>query len=133
VLDRRSAGYWYKSDRTGSAIVQQDLLFAEEMHDDLPLVNRLRDDLRRWRDSGYRVASNLSRELLAHWAREDRPQRLFFCQREAVEALIYLAELRLPRKQAGRSPMRPEPLPPTPAMTPLPCLRQVRRDPISYG
>ena len=99
VLDRRPAGYWYKTDRTGSAIVQQDL-FADEMHDDLPLVNRLRDDVRRWRESGYRGASNVTRELLAHWAREDRPRRLFFCQREAVETLIYLAELRLPRKSS---------------------------------
>ena len=46
MLDRRPAGDWYKADRTGSTVVQQDF-FADEMHDDLPLVNRLRDDVRR--------------------------------------------------------------------------------------
>ena len=94
---RRTAGYWFKTDRTGSA---QGDLFADELHDDLPLVNRLRDDVRRWGESGYRGASVVTRELLNHWAREDLPRRLFFCQREAVETLIYLAELRLPGKSS---------------------------------
>ena len=60
---RRPASYWYKTERTGSAQLE---LFAEEERDDLPLVNLLRDDVRRWRDSGYRGASNVTRELLAH-------------------------------------------------------------------
>src|SRR5438552_177235 len=81
---RRPAGYWYKTERTGSA---QRELFAEEEFDDLPLVNRLREDVRRWCQADYRGASAVSRELLRHWARADRPRRLFFCQREAVETL----------------------------------------------
>ncbi|MDS4070461.1 MAG: DEAD/DEAH box helicase family protein [Candidatus Competibacter sp.] len=94
---RRPASYWYRTERTGSA---QAEMFAEEERDDLPLVNRLRADVKRWRESGYRGASNVTRELLAHWTRPDRPRRLFFCQREAVETLIYLAELRLPGKSS---------------------------------
>ena len=93
---RRLAGYWYKTERTGST---QGELFAEEERDDLPLVNRLREDVRRWRDADYRGASTVTKELLRHWARADRPRRLFFCQREAVETIIYLAEMRIP----GRS------------------------------
>lgn len=93
---RRPAGYWYKTERTGTA---QLSLLAEEERDDLPLVNALRDDVRRWRESGYRGASAVTRDLLHHWARMDRHRRLFFCQREAAETIIYLAELRL----AGRS------------------------------
>lgn len=85
----------YRTERTGSS---QSELFAEEERDDLPLVNRLRADVKRWRDSGYRGASNVTRELLTDWTRPDRPRRLFFCQQEAVETLIYLAELRLPGK-----------------------------------
>lgn len=94
---RRPASYWYRTERTGSA---QGEMFAEEERDDLPLVNRLRADVKRWRESGYRGASNVTRELLNHWTRPDRPRRLFFCQREAVETLIYLAELRLPGKSS---------------------------------
>ena len=93
---RRLAGYWYKTDRTGAA---QRELFAEEERDDLPLVNLLRDEVRRWRQSGYRGATSVTRELLTHWASFDRPRPLFFCQREAIETIIYLAEMRIP----GRS------------------------------
>ena len=93
---RRPAGYWYKTERTGAA---QARLFAEEERADLPLVNALREDVERWRQAKYRGATNVTKELLRHWAREDLPRRLFFCQREAAETLIYLAELRIP----GRS------------------------------
>src|SRR5690242_14665018 len=88
---RRPASYWYRTEKTGSA---QARLFAEEERDDLPLVNLLREDIKRWREADYRGASNVTRELLHHWTREDRSRRLFFCQREAVETVIYLAEMR---------------------------------------
>jgi type III restriction enzyme len=71
-------------------------LFKEESEEDLPLVNRLREDVRRWRESGYRGASQITRELLAWWMRPDRPRRLFFCQRESVETMIYLLEIAIP-------------------------------------
>ena len=87
---RRDAGYWYKTQRTGSGQLQ---LFQEEERDDLPLVNALRDDVRRWRASNYRNATKVTRELLRHWTREDKERRLFFCQREAVETIIYIAEI----------------------------------------
>jgi type III restriction enzyme len=94
---RRPASYWYKTERTGSA--QKDL-FAEEERDDLPMVNLLRDDVRRWRQADYRGASNVTKELLRWWANPKRGRRLFFCQREAVETVIYLAELRIPGKSS---------------------------------
>jgi type III restriction enzyme len=92
---RRPASYWYTTKKVGSG--QQDLL-AEEERDDIELVNRLRRDVARWRSTGYRGASGVTRELLAYWTRADRvvPSRLFFCQVEAVETLIYLLELGLP-------------------------------------
>lgn len=88
---RRPASYWYKTERTGSA---QMSLLAQEQQDDLPLPNLLREDVRRWRDADYRGATLATRGLLRHWAREDRERRLFFGQREAVETIIYLAEMR---------------------------------------
>ena len=92
---RRDAGYWYKTERVGTG---QKGLFLEEDHDLLTLVNLLRKDVYRWREADYRGASSVTKELLRHWAREDRERRLFFCQREAVETLIYLAEIRIPGK-----------------------------------
>ncbi len=89
---RRKAGYWFKTKRTGSAQMQL-AGFAEENFDDLPLVNLLREDVQRWRDSKYENATQVTKQLLAHWSREDRPRRLFYCQLEAVETIIYLAEI----------------------------------------
>ena len=78
---RRPASYWFKTERTGS---RQLTLLAEEERDDLPLVNALREDVRRWRESGWESASETTKTLLRHWWREDRARRLFFCQVEAA-------------------------------------------------
>jgi type III restriction enzyme len=98
---RRPASYWYKTERTGSA---QLMLLADGRgeRDDLPLVNALRDDVRKWRNAGYPGATNVTRDLLRHWGRAERARRLFFCQREAVETVIYLAEIRIPGKVGVR-------------------------------
>ena len=97
VADRRPASYYYTTKKVGTH--QQDL-YAEEERDDLELVNRLRKDVKRWREAKYRGASAVTRDLLAHWTREDRQRRLFFCQVEAVESLIYLLELGIPGRLA---------------------------------
>lgn len=97
VEGRRPASYWFKTERV---ISQQLRLFAEETREDLPLVNALREDVKRWRKSGYEGATQVSKELLAYWWRADRPRRLFFCQLEAAETVIYLNEILL----SGRRP-----------------------------
>ena len=74
---RRPASYWYKTQRTGSAQLE---LLAEEERDNLPLINLLREDVKRWRETSHRNATPVTRQLLAHWSRADRPRRLFFCQ-----------------------------------------------------
>ena len=61
------------------------------------LVNLLRDQLGRWRQAGYPgVTSRVTHDLLAFWF--ENPERanhhrLFFAQREAVEAAIWLNEV----------------------------------------
>src|SRR6266705_4992975 len=91
LAGRRRAQYWFQTRRTGARDTGE--LFAEEQSDDLPLVNALRNDVRRWRDSGYRGATQVTKNMLQHWFAPDRPKRLFFCHREAVETLIYILEL----------------------------------------
>ena len=87
---RREASYWFKSQKTGS---RQQTLLAEEERDDLPLVNALRADVERWRTANWPGVSATTRKLLRHWRRDDRPRRLFFCQLEAVETILYLREV----------------------------------------
>lgn len=93
---RRLAGYWYRTEDSKTGASQGDLI-AEDRQP-LPLVNKLRDDVRHWRKTGYDGASDVTKALLGHWTSNSRPQRLFFCQREAVETIIYLAEIRVPGK-----------------------------------
>jgi len=86
MAGRRPASYWFKTQRVGD---QQMALFAEETREDLPLVNALRADVKRWRASGYEGATEVTKELLRYWWRSDRPRRLFFCQLEAAETVIF--------------------------------------------
>ena len=59
----------------------------------LELVNEIRALLRDWRAGGYAGATHVSRNLLSHWGdRGGADRRLFFCQLEAAEAMIWLAE-----------------------------------------
>lgn len=90
---RRAARYWFKSERTGTAQLELEGVATQEDTDDLPLVNALREDVRAWRKSGWENASEVTKTLLRHWWRDDRPRRLFFCQLEAVETIIYLHEI----------------------------------------
>ncbi|RSN07286.1 restriction endonuclease [Streptomyces sp. WAC 05977] len=62
------------------------------------LINEIRRDLAKWRRGGeYAGVSPISRRLLQHWADPARENRVLFCQREAAETAIFLAEV------AGRS------------------------------
>lgn len=90
---RRPASYWFKTQKTGTS---QENLFAEEERDELPLVNKLRADVANWRRSGYRGASRVTQELFAHWFTSERHRPLFFCQKEAVETVVYLLEMGIP-------------------------------------
>ncbi len=100
---RRKASYWFKSERTGSS--QQSLAgMTQEESDDLPLVNALRQDVKRWRAKSWVNASETTKTLLRHWIRADRSRRLFFCQIEAVETIIYLRELLAQGRTPGFTP-----------------------------
>ena len=94
---RREAGYYFTTKKVAAG--QGDLL-AEEQFDRLELVNRLRKDVARWRESDYRGATQVTRDLLHYWQREDRGRRMFFCQVEAAETLIYLLEIAIPGQWA---------------------------------
>jgi type III restriction enzyme len=62
-------------------------------------VNGVRARVDAWRAQGYKGASTTSHRLLAFWfadehrADDGMPFRYYFCQREAVETVIYLTEI----------------------------------------
>ena len=60
----------------------------------LPLVNQIRPRVKAWREAGYPGVTGVTRRLLEHWNdASERDYRLFFCQLEAIETLIWLTEV----------------------------------------
>lgn len=90
---RRRASYFWTTQKTGSAQQLLEGIDSSTGEDDLPLVNALRHDVARWRSSEYENATQVTRQLLRHWRSKDRSRRLFFCQIEAVETVIYVNEI----------------------------------------
>ncbi|HEV2235708.1 MAG TPA: hypothetical protein VGR57_03515, partial [Ktedonobacterales bacterium] len=56
-------------------------------------INRIRGRVAIWRQGGYVGITRTTARLLEHWKSADRERRLFFCQIEALETLIYLTEV----------------------------------------
>lgn len=56
-------------------------------------VNQIRQLVRGWRETGWPDITPTTRALLEHWHAEDRFRRLFFCQLEALETLIFITEV----------------------------------------
>ncbi|MEA2012531.1 MAG: DEAD/DEAH box helicase family protein [Verrucomicrobiota bacterium] len=67
------------------------------------IANNLRPHLEEWRNAGYIGASDTTKHLLDYWFKrshriiteknEEIEFRYYFCQREAIEAIIYLKEV----------------------------------------
>ena len=70
----------------------------------IAIAQNLRRFVKEWREADYPGASDTTRELLHHWFQRDHlltlnngesvPFRYYFCQREAIETLIFLYEVR---------------------------------------
>ncbi|MCX5999687.1 MAG: DEAD/DEAH box helicase family protein [Chloroflexi bacterium] len=63
-------------------------------------------NVKRWRESRWEGATNVTKDLLRHWWRRDRVRRSFFCQMEAVETIIFLNEIRGLRRDGSRGKPR---------------------------
>ncbi|MBE0669054.1 MAG: DEAD/DEAH box helicase family protein [Anaerolineales bacterium] len=66
----------------------------------LLLVPKIRAEVDSWREQGYPGASDVTRRLFEYWFEEDHevadfpvPFRYYFCQREAIETLVWLVEI----------------------------------------
>ncbi len=65
------------------------------------LVNKLRAEIDKWRNDGYPGSTTTSQELLNYWFEQshspvfgNEPFHFYFCQREAIESIIYLFEIK---------------------------------------
>lgn len=84
---RRPAGYVIASESSRS--FDDPGIFKE-----IPLVNLIRPRVQAWREGGYSGVTGITKRLLDHWQNpeEREHRRFFFCQLEAIETLIWLAE-----------------------------------------
>jgi len=58
------------------------------------MVNAIRRKVNLWREGRYTDdVTRVTARLLEHWQAPDRARRLFFCQIEALETLIYITEV----------------------------------------
>lgn len=72
----------------------------------LGMVNPIRDAVGEWRKDGYPGIGATSRTLLEYWfegahRREEGEFQYYFCQREVIETLIFLMEVRGLRSQSS--------------------------------
>ncbi|MBW1708174.1 MAG: DEAD/DEAH box helicase family protein, partial [Deltaproteobacteria bacterium] len=105
VPGRRPAMYYYRPPKyqakdagVGTAI-------------ELKLVNRIRGQVKTWRQQGYPGVTRTTLDLIRHWHRKGREMRLFFAQFEAAETNIFLTEARQDLRQGINVPVdEPTPL-----------------------
>ena len=101
ILDRRSweppTSFLVKDDNASTGWREDS---SGRRPSDLLIVPKIRKAVDNWRESGYEGASEVTQRLLEFWFEEDHniagfdaPFRYYFCQREAIETLIWLVEI----------------------------------------
>ncbi|HQV56893.1 MAG TPA: DEAD/DEAH box helicase family protein, partial [Ilumatobacteraceae bacterium] len=84
-----------KRSKSAPKAVQEamDLSTDGEQRELNTLINDIRQRVELWRMRNYPGATAISRKLMLHWANPTRENRVLYCQREAAETAIYLAEV----------------------------------------
>ena len=96
VEGRRVSSYFVPIPRAKTRGRQLLLPHTEWTQDRLKeneFINQVRARVALWRQGGYLGVTRTTARLLAHWNDPERERQLFFCQREAVETVIYITEV----------------------------------------
>ena len=99
VESRRTSHYFIpiaQPKKKGKQIQQLELDLGEWTQDRVEenkFINQIRDRVSLWRRGGYVGITPTTRRLLDYWQNPDRELRLYFCQIEALETVIYLTEV----------------------------------------
>ena len=95
---RRPSSFYIPVPRAKAKQKQLDLNIAEgafgnELQKENEFINKVRVKINEWRKNGYQGLTKISRNLLFYWNDETRENKLFFCQIEALETLMYVNEI----------------------------------------
>ncbi len=97
VQSRRSSHYFIPIAQAKKKSQQLEIpLWTQDRIEENKFINDIRQRVSIWRLGGYRGAVNItatSRRLLEYWTNPERERRLFFCQIEALETVVYLTEV----------------------------------------
>jgi type III restriction enzyme len=77
--------------RKGKQLVL-DTEWTKDRVEENVFINRVRSRVAAWRDGRYPGVTKTTAALLAYWTDPERDKKLFFCQIEALETAIYIAE-----------------------------------------
>ncbi|MGB8658309.1 MAG: DEAD/DEAH box helicase family protein [Candidatus Zixiibacteriota bacterium] len=95
---RRPSSFYIPVPRAKTKQKQLDLNIAEgaygkELQKENEFINKVRIKVKEWREAGYQGLTKTSRDLLLYWKDETRENKLFFCQIEALETLMFINEV----------------------------------------
>lgn len=95
---RRPSAHYIPVPRAKSRTKREEQNVAEgaygsELQKDNELVNKIRERVGKWRTEGYPGVTKTTRDLLRYWSDPTRDNKLFFCQIEALETLMYANEV----------------------------------------
>lgn len=98
VESRRPSTFFIPVPRqkTLKAIEDQNVAegaYGSELSRENEFINKIREKINAWRSTGYSGITKTSRDLLSYWRDDTRENKLFFCQIEALETLIYINEV----------------------------------------
>lgn len=99
VIDaRRPSSFYIPVPRQKTKQKQLELNTAEgafgtELQKENEFINKIRAKIKKWREDGHNGITKTSRDLLSYWRDDTRDNKLFFCQIEALETLIYINEV----------------------------------------
>lgn len=94
VAGRRRSCYFIpvpKPRKKGKQLVL-DTEWTQDRIEENRFINQVRDRVGLWRKGGHSSVTPVTRRLLEHWNSPERERKLFFCQIEALETIIYITE-----------------------------------------
>jgi type III restriction enzyme len=95
VDQRRISSYFIpiaKPKKKGKQL-SLDTEWTEDRIEENKFINQIRDRVSLWRKKDYYGVTKTTRFLLDYWNNPEREKKLFFCQIEALETIIYITEV----------------------------------------
>jgi type III restriction enzyme len=96
VEDRRISQYFIPIPRPKKKNPKQlsfETQWTADRIEENKLINQIREAVEKWCKGDYVGITRITARLLEYWKRPERERKLFFCQIEALETTIWIAEV----------------------------------------